>query len=119
MTYQQAQHLLSGRASVKLKCNTILRNDGDRISLVLYSTAILTLYPNDTFSPKADGHVTRLTRDRINDYAPFGWRCYIRDGDFYWGRIIEGQFRNLNEPFVDGQTITQHAVLNPFFQKAA
>jgi len=55
-----------------------------RHSIRLHSTNILRYRPNGDVSVYAAGWQTKLTRDRINTYAPNGWRIAARRGDWYW-----------------------------------
>lgn len=112
MNIREASNTLNGRPSKVVGNNTRLVNNGDSISLVLHTTAVLTWYPNGDCIAATGGWYTRTTKDRINEYAPHGWRVFQRKHEWFWHQIgPDGRARDLEIPFSDNLNLRANAVL--------
>lgn len=80
------RHLQGGRNKNRrpLQNNTYAVRRGENcIAVQLHSTDILTFYRDGRVSFNTGGWETVTTKDRINTYAPGGWRVYSERGHWY------------------------------------
>lgn len=85
MTYGEALEALCDRLSVKVDHNTHLRViDGSTLAVRLYSTDVVLIHKNGTYTLNAGGYETVTTKDRINKYSPA--RVYAEKRVWWVGR---------------------------------
>ena len=102
MTYLEAVKMVKGKTSAsrrKLGNNTWgeIRPDGS-VAIILHSTPVVTIHPNDTATLRSGGWETHTTKDRINKYSPVKvyqkkYRWFLSDGtEFFDGiKVAAGQ----------------------------
>ena len=98
MTYEQALDKLHGKDSKKLCRSTYLvRIDENCVGIKLYNSIIIRIAKNNQYKLNDYGYKTRLTLDRINQYAPCrvfqkNWNWYINDErtPFFNGVTVNG-----------------------------
>lgn len=73
MTYEDANRLLGTKDMKRVYNNTWLRRkDEDTVAVQLYSTDVVLIHRDGTYTLNSGGHRTVTTKTRINDYGP---RC--------------------------------------------
>lgn len=103
--YPSAKAFLRGKQQRELAHNTDVVDDGDRISIRLYGTRVVTYYSDGSFSVSHGGYKTLTTRRRLTTFIPVGWRlASTRKG---WVMICasdghEHEFRNGMRCMPDG-----------------
>lgn len=108
---------------VKVDGNTwLVLYENGTIGVRLYKTDIMTVTSDDTLVVDTGGHDTTLTRHRLGDWLPGGWRIYTQDGTWYWWNYKnEGSAENtvndqgfkILQPFSPGDQITADGTLQP------
>lgn len=83
MTYNEALSILQDRQEKKIGNNTHLVRRGNKISIRLHKTFVLTLCENGTYVITSGGFRTRTTKDRINKYSPI--KVYQKDFEWFVG----------------------------------
>lgn len=107
LTYSQCVELMQTARNVrglgkrrKLENNTYLvgieTSLGSAFQIILYETAVVTIYQSDRYQLKTGGWLTPTTKDRINKYSPA--RIYPTKGVWHLG---------CGSPFRDGMVINQ------------
>ena len=82
-TYTAASRLLGSRSEVEVGNNTTAERSGDEIVVRLHGHAIIRLLADDTVCVRDCGYVTTTTYDRLNRFAPAGWRLRRTGGGGY------------------------------------
>lgn len=99
MTYQNAMATLGGESEVKIAHNTYLVRRGDGIAIRLYSTDIITIHDDNTYTLNVGKWKTVTTKNRLNSYLPF--KIHQKDYQWFIGTL----------PFENGMRLTPEGVL--------
>lgn len=101
MTHAEAVKMVRGKTnknSRKIGNNTrafILPDDS--VAIMLHSTYVVTIHPDNTYTLRNGGRQTPTTKDRINAYAP----VYVYQRKYEWFvKIGDKTF-----PFFDGMVV--------------
>ena len=98
MLYNEAVSMVRGKRNAtkrKIGNNTTAEIMGDgSVGIMLHSTYVVKIHPDNTYTLNSGGWRTSTTKDRINKYTNAGlyqkdWVWYLRDGtEFYDGYIL-------------------------------
>jgi hypothetical protein len=69
LTYATCQELLKKRDSKKLAGNTYLYKRDNVFCVKFYNTDIITIDSDSTQTLRVDGHFTKTTKDRLNEFS--------------------------------------------------
>ena len=101
---EEARAVLGGRDARMIGYNTLLLREGEHCVVRLYNTNIMRI-TKDTISLRAGGHMTRLTKERLNEYLPTGFSIQVKKKEwFLWDHKAR------TEPFFDGILITDNGI---------
>lgn len=85
------------------------------IGIQVHGTLIIKREANGNYVCNTGGWVTPLTLGRLDDYLPFGWKLYRKQGEFYWFNHSTGvgYVDGFIIPFTDGDQIYNDGALVP------
>jgi len=101
MTHAEATKMVLGKRNAnrrKIANNTyaeILHDNS--VGIMLHSTYVVKIHPDDTYTLQTGGWQTSTTKDRINQYSPV--RVYQRKHE--WFVTINGK----EYPFMEGMVV--------------
>ena len=102
MTHSEATRMVRGKRNAerrKVGNNTYaeILSDGT-VAVMLHSTYVVKIHPDDTYTLNSGGWQTHTTKDRINQYSPV--RVYQRA--YTWYVELNGK----EYPFIDGMVVS-------------
>jgi hypothetical protein len=112
MNYQEANVKLQGRCqnSRKLENNTYLeRRDNGAIAVRFHRTDVLTYYKNSRVVIDFRGYNTITTKDRINEFLPYGFSVGSEQGQLFLYRYNNHTGCNPVQWFGGGSSLTVHS----------
>lgn len=118
------RYVHDGVRGYKVEGNTWLGIDehSQVISVRLHHTDIICVTPDDTLTVSTGGWETRVTKRRLDDWLPGGWRIYAQAGTWYWWNYknqgaaentVNDQGMKILQPFSDGDQIDADGTLRP------
>lgn len=103
--YAHAREILGTRDSRKLGNNTTLESRGDTVAVRYHATDVVTFHADDSRTLDTGGWFTSTTKERINQYLPWGWHLYADRGTW--------KLREAGNPvpvlYADGMTVSESA----------
>ena len=103
-TYEGLEAFLANREQRTIGHNTTARRSGPAIIVRYHATDILTLTPDGSVVVNSGGYHTPTTKDRINQFLPFGIGVIQEDWVWYFVRWGGDEGRTLT-PYEDHATI--------------